>query len=243
MINQSLAQTYWPGESAVGKRITFRYQPKEEDWMTVIGVVADVKDFPHSLEAAPAYYWPISQRPFPDVSLAVKAEGDPQALVASVRDELRNLDKDLPLADIRTLDTIAAEAAVGRRFTLFLTGLFAVIALVLAAVGIYGVMAYSVTQRTHELGIRMALGAKQSDVLGMVIKQGMTLAVVGLGVGLAGAWLSTRAMASLLFGVSATDFLTFAVIPVILAGVALGACFVPARRATKVDPMVALRCE
>ena len=243
IINQSLAQTYWPGETAVGKRITFMDQPKDKDWLTVVGVVGDVKDFPHSLDAKPAFYWPVSQRPFRDMSLAVRTEGDPLTLVAAVRDELRNLDKDLPLADVRTLDTIAAEAAGGRRFTLLLTGLFALTALALAAVGIYGVMAYSVTQRTHELGIRMALGAKQSDVLGMVIRQGMKLALVGLAIGLAGAWLATRAMTSLLFGVSATDPATFAVISVVLAGVALGACFVPARRATKVDPMIALRYE
>ena len=243
LINQSMAQTYWQGETAVGKRITFRDQAKDEDWMTVVGIVGDVKDFPHSLEAEPAFYWPISQQPFREMRMALRTEGDPLNLVASVRDELRNLDKDLPLADVRTLDTIAAEAVAGRRFTLLLTGLFAFTALTLAAVGIYGVMAYSVTQRTHELGIRMALGARQSDVLGMVIRQGMKLAVVGLAVGLAGAWLATRAMASLLFGVTATDPMTFVVISVVLAGVALGACFVPARRATKVDPMVALRYE
>jgi putative ABC transport system permease protein len=153
------------------------------------------------------------------------------------------IDPDQPFYAVQSMGQFWTDSFAPDRLYLMLLGTFAVVALVLAAVGIYGVMAYSVTQRTHEIGIRMALGARQTDVLGMVIRQGMMLAVVGLGIGLVGAWLATRAMASLLFGVSATDPATFVVISVVLAGVALGACFVPARRATKVDPMIALRYE
>jgi len=243
LINQSTAQRYWPDEDAVGKRLTFRYNPKDEDWFTVVGIVGDVKDFPYSATAEPAFYWDVTQFPYTQMTLAVRTDGDPLGLVPGVRDEVRALDKDLALADIQKLDTIAATAVAGRRFTLLLTALFAVTALALAAIGIYGVMSYLVSQRTHEIGVRMALGASRRDILALVVGQGIALTLAGVALGLGAAFGLTRVMASLLYEVSATDALTFIAISLALAGVALGACFVPARRATKVDPMVALRYE
>ena len=177
------------------------------------------------------------------MSIVRRTAGDPTPLANVAREQVLAIDPDQPIYDVQTMGKIWSDSIAPDRLYLMLLGTFAAVALVLAGVGIYGVMAYSVTQRTHEIGIRMALGARQSNVLGMVIRQGMMLAVIGLVIGLAAAWLATRAMASLLFGVSATDPLTFALISVVLAGVALGACFVPALRATKVDPMIALRYE
>jgi len=173
----------------------------------------------------------------------MRTTGDPTGLSNVVRQQVLAIDPDQPIYEVQTMGQIWTDSVAPERLYLMLLGTFAAVALVLAAVGIYGVMAYSVTQRTHEIGIRMALGARQGNVLGMVIRQGMTLAAIGLVSGLGGAWLATRAMASLLFGISARDPMTFALISLVLAAVALGACFIPALRATKVDPMIALRYE
>ena len=164
-------------------------------------------------------------------------------MVAAVRSAIKQVNKTQYIPQVRTMDEMLAETVAGRRFSMMLVGAFASVALILAAVGIYGVMSYSVTQRTHELGIRMALGAQTSDVLRLVVVQGLSLAIAGVAIGLVAAFALTRLMSGLLFGVSATDPLTFAVISLILTGVALVACFVPARRAAKVDPIVALRYE
>jgi putative ABC transport system permease protein len=188
-------------------------------------------------------YYPFRQLPFSGMTVVIKTANDPMGLVSGVREQVLAIDPDQPVFNVNTMEQLRSDSIAPDRLNLMLLASFAAVALILAGVGIYGVMAYSVTQRTHEIGIRMALGARQSDVLGMVIRQGMKLAVTGLAIGLAGAWLVTRSMASLLFGVSATDPLTFVVISVVLFGVALGACFVPARRATRVDPMIALRYE
>ncbi len=246
LVNQSLAERYWAGESAVGKRFTFASQPQEKDWFTIVGVVGDVKDFPHSPAAVPAFYWATSQLPLfgaSDSILALRTQDDPLQLVEAVRREVRALDKDLPLADIKPLATIASAAVAGQRFTLWLVGLFALLALALAAIGIYSVLSYLVAQRTHEIGIRMALGAKNRDVQRLVIRQGMKVATVGVSIGLIAAFGLTRVMRNLLFGVSASDPVTFAAIAVLLLLVVLLACWIPARRATKVDPMIALRYE
>src|SRR5207237_1862080 len=181
--------------------------------------------------------------PFDSMIIVAKTEGDPRASIAAVQNEVKSLDKDLPTYNIKTLDEYVAASVAQPRFNTLLLAMFAGLALILTAIGLYGVMSYSVTQRTHEIGIRMALGARQPDVLKMVVRQGMTLTVVGIGAGLIGAYFLTRLMSSLLFSVSATDPITFTAIPVVIAGVAVGACFVPARRATKVDPMIALRSE
>ncbi|MGH9831537.1 MAG: ABC transporter permease [Blastocatellia bacterium] len=243
LINRAMADRYWPGENAVGKRFSFSSQPREQDWFNVAGVVGDVKDFPHSPAAAPAFYWATTQQAFPQTILAVRTSAEPLGLIEAVRNELRALDKDLSLAEAQTLETVAATAVAGRRFTLWLVGLFALTALLLAAIGIYSVLSYLVAQRTHEIGVRMALGAQLGDVLKLVIRQGMTLVLFGLASGVVVAFGLTQLMTGLLFEVKATDPLTFALVAALLAVVALLACWIPARRATKVDPMVALRCE
>ncbi|HEY9432951.1 MAG TPA: ABC transporter permease [Blastocatellia bacterium] len=243
LINRAMAERYWPGASAVGKRFTFSSQPNERDWFTVVGVVGDVKDFPHSLAAAPAFYWATMQQTPRQIILAVRSSADPLNLVEAVRNEVRALDKDLPLADAQTLETIAATAVAGRRFTLWLVGFFALTAMALAAIGIYSVLSYLVAQRTHEIGLRMALGAQLGDVLKLVVRQGMTPVLTGLAMGIIAAIALTRLIKGLLFEVSATDPLAFAMAAALLALVSLLACYVPARRATKVDPMVALKYE
>jgi len=244
LINQAMARKYWPGEDAVGKRITFGDGAgKDEDWTQVVGVIGDVKDYPNSARAEPAFYWPVTQRPFPEMSLAIRADKDPLSLVEAVRREVRALDREMPISEVKTLETVAAAAVAGRRFTLTLVGVFALTALALAGIGIYGVTSYLVANRTHEIGIRIALGANSFDILKLALRQGMTLALAGVGAGLALAFAATRLMVNLLYGVGATDPATFVAVPLFLIGVAFAACYLPARRATKVDPMVALRFE
>jgi putative ABC transport system permease protein len=239
IIDEEFARRYFEDEEPIGQQLSF--------WggkVTIVGVVRRVKMEGLSTDSNRVQsYFPYNQNPNGSMSIVLRTAGDPITLAGAVRERVLAIDPDQPVYAVQTMGQIWTDSIAPDRLYLMLLGTFAVVALVLAAVGIYGVMAYSVTQRTHEIGIRMALGARQTDVLGMVIRQGMMLAVVGLGIGLVGAWLATRAMASLLFGVSATDPATFVVISVVLAGVALGACFVPARRATKVDPMIALRYE
>src|SRR5437773_708395 len=243
LINRSLAERYWPGEKAVGKRITFTSQPKQQDWRTVVGVVGDVKDHPDSATAVPAFYFSLAQSPTRQVTLAVRTTAEPSGMIAAVRDELQHLDKNVPLADVKMLETITAGAVAGRRFTFWLVGCFAATALALAAIGIYGVLSYVVAQRTREIGVRMALGAQTRDVVRLTLKQGMRPTLVGVALGLAGAFTLTRLMSSLLFGVSATDPETFVVSALFLVLIALLPCWLPARRAARVDPMEALRYE
>ncbi|HKA20806.1 MAG TPA: ABC transporter permease [Blastocatellia bacterium] len=239
IIDEEFARRYWPDEDPIDKQITF--------WggkVTVVGIVRRVKmeGLNEDSNRVQSYY-PNNQNPSNSMSIVVRTIGDPTAFSNGVRQQVLAIDPDQPIYSVQTMGQIWTDSIAPDRLFLMLLSTFAAVALILAAVGIYGVMAYSVTQRTHEIGIRMALGARQTDVLGMVIRQGMKLALAGLGLGLVGAWLVTRVMSSLLFGVSATDPLTFVVISVALVAVALGACFVPARRATKVDPMIALRYE
>ena len=177
------------------------------------------------------------------MSIVVRTASNPLNMVAAIKSQIQEIDKDLPVGDVKTMRQLLSESVSGRRFNMLLLTVFAAVALVLAAVGIYGVMSYSVSQRTHEIGIRVALGAQTSDVLKLVVGEGMLLALAGVTIGLVASFFLTRLMSSLLFGISATDPVTFTLISVMLTGVALAACFVPARRATKVDPMVALRYE
>jgi predicted permease len=238
VINKSMADRYWPDADAVGKRVRLWGETR-----MIAGIVGDLKDSPGELRAKPGFFFPVNQQAQRNLVLVVRTERDPMSLLAAMRSEIAALDKELPLSDVRTLEQIASSAVARTRFTMLLLSVFAGVALLLAAVGIYGVVSYSVTQRTHEIGIRVALGAQRRDVIGLVARQGMTLVVAGMGAGLAAALVLTRVMSSLLFGVSVADPITFFGIAVLLMGVALGACFVPARRAMKMDPMVALRHE
>ena len=239
IIDEEFARRYFADENPLGQQLTF-WRGK----VTIVGVVRRVKMEGLSTDSNRVQsYYPYLQNPSGSMSIVVRTDGDPTSLANAVRQQVLAIDPDQPIYGVQTMGEIWTDSIAPERLYLMLLGTFAGVALVLAAVGIYGVMAYSVTQRTHEIGIRMALGARQGNVLGMVIRQGMTLTVVGLALGLVGAWAATRAMSSLLFGISATDPTTFALISVVLGLVAMGACFVPARRATKVDPMIALRYE
>lgn len=244
IVNEAFAKQFFPGEEVLGKHINPGISADDDEpvMREIVGVVGNVKHRGLNVEAEPEAYEPHAQLTF-DMTILVKTETDPRAIINAVQSELRAMDKDLPAYSIKTLDEYLAASVARPRFNTLLLTIFAGLALILTAVGLYGVMSYSVTQRTHEIGIRMALGASQQKVLGMVVRRGMTLTVIGIGTGLIGALFLTRLLASLLFGVGVTDPATFVAISVILAGVALGACFVPALRATKVDPMIALRCE
>ncbi|HMV86470.1 MAG TPA: ABC transporter permease [Blastocatellia bacterium] len=243
IIDESLAKKYWPNEDPVGKRISFEGGANNRIWREIVGLVGHVKHTDLEGESRAQYYMPHSQRAQPRMALVIRTASDPNSLAGSVRGVIKAMDSDLPVFRVRTMDQFVADSMTQRRFALLLIGVFAGLAMLLAAIGLYGVMAYSVTQRTHELGLRMALGAQRSDVMKLVVRQGMLLAAIGLGLGVALALLLSRAMKTLLFNVSATDPLIYLLIAITLAAVALLACFIPARRATKVDPMVALRYE
>jgi len=241
LINRSFARKFFPDEDPIGKRVVSAGgQPLTRE---IIGVVGDIRQIGLDTSPGEGFYICSNQRPQLAMNMVLRVEGSPLALSNAVRSRVVAIDKDQPVATLQTMEQITSNSISNQRFTLLLLGLFAAVALVLAAIGIYSVMAYTVTQRTGEIGLRMALGAQTRDVLNLVVGQGMATALIGVAVGLAGAFGLTRLMTSLLFGVTATDPITFIVIPVILTGVALAACLVPARRAVKVDPMEALRYE
>jgi len=246
IINRIMARMYWGSEdAAVGGRITFEDHPKPADWFTVVGVVGDVKDRPNSAAATPAIWWPLLQTPFgfPEMAIVVRAPRDPAQIAAAVRGAVQSIDPELAVADLKQMDEVAGKTFSTPRFALFLVGLFAVLAGLLAAIGIYGVISYSVTQRTHEFGLRMALGARPADVVRQVVGQGVRLAAVGIVLGLAGALALGRLLRSLLYHVGAADPLTFVLVAVCAVAIAAIACYVPAWRATMADPMAALRAE
>jgi putative ABC transport system permease protein len=244
VINQTMAQRLWPNDNPLGKRIKFGFpESRDATWREIVGVVNDVKMNGPTSIAALQTYLPYAQMPGDGVSLIVRAERNAAALAATVERTVHAIDKDLPVFGIRTMDQLLGNALAQRRLTLVLLASLAALALLLAAVGIHGVVSYSVRQRTLELGLRMAFGAQARDVLALILKQGLKLTLIGIGLGLLSAFALTRWMESLLFGVPATDALTFGVIAVTLLLVALLACWIPARQATKVDPMIALRCE
>jgi predicted permease len=244
VIDEEFVRRYFPDIEPIGQHIRPGGNSPKNPLAEVVGVVRRVKMDGLSEDSNRVQsYYPLRQLPFGGMTIVVKTANDPMGTVSAAREQVLSIDPDQPVYNVNTMEQLRSASIAPNRLNLMLLASFAAVALILATVGIYGVMAYSVTQRTHEIGIRMALGARQTDVLGMVVRQGMKLAIGGLAIGLVGAWLATRAMTSLLFGVSATDPLTFVVISVVLIGVALGACFVPARRATKVDPMIALRYE
>jgi putative ABC transport system permease protein len=244
VISEGMAKRYWPGQDPIGKRISPGDPEKPEDWLQIVGVVNDVRQYQLDAQPKPQMYLTYAQVGFyAPRDLVVKTDVDPASLAATVRRAVWEIDKDQPVSDISTMRVILNESITKQRFSMLLFAIFAGLAMLLAAVGIYGVMSYSVAQRRSEIGIRMALGAQKFDVLKLTIGEGLKLVLIGIGLGLIGAFLLTRLMSSLLFGITATDPLTFAAISVVLVAVALIASYVPARRATKVDPLVALRYE
>jgi predicted permease len=243
IVNETFVKRYFPNEDPIGKRFTFGGGGPNARWITIVGVVRDTKrqgvDQPVRIES----WMPLAQRPAGSMEVVLRTTGDPLALSNAVREAVWSLDRNLPISSIQTVEDVLSERVAQQRLNMLLLGLFALVALILAAVGIYGVMSYAVTQRTQEIGIRMALGAQASDVLRMVVWRGMTLALIGVALGLGASLAMTRVMKNLLFEVSTTDPFTFTAIAVLLTAVAFVACWIPARRATKVDPIVALRYE
>jgi putative ABC transport system permease protein len=239
LINQTAARRLWPGQNPIGAKI--HTGADTEPWRTVVGVVGDVYQYGLDSQKTMQLYYPYEQDSSFDMTLLVRSDSNPSMLGSAVRQAVFSVDKDQPVSDIQPFDQVLADSLAGRRFSMFLLALFASGALALAAVGIYGVISYSVTQRTNEFGIRVALGAQSRDVLALVVRQSMLLILTGTVIGLAASFALTRLLSSLLFGVSATDLPTFAIVSLVLIAVAMLASFIPARRATKVDPLVALR--
>jgi putative ABC transport system permease protein len=243
-----MAREFWPQQNPIGEQI----EPAvgASGWCTIIGIVGNDRKGGAEFPIYPTMYYPYLQVPAKDIRLiegsmrmAIRSPLSPKALLAVVKQEVAAVNKETPIYDVRTMDEIVSDSMSGPELDTFLLGAFGLLALLMAVAGIYAVMSYSVAQRTHEIGIRVALGAKKSDVLQLVVGQGMTLALIGAGLGIVGALALTRFMSSLLYGVNPTDAATFAAAALILTGVAILACYIPARRATKVDPMVALRYE
>ncbi|HEX8635622.1 MAG TPA: ABC transporter permease [Pyrinomonadaceae bacterium] len=242
IINETMARQHFPGQNPLGQHLKVQMMPDPQP-MEIVGVVADAKY--KTLEGAPfpMVYWTHPQLVYSEMTMVVRTNGDPMNLAAAARREIQSIDKDQPVADVRTMQSWINELTARSRFGTLLLSIFAALALVLAAIGIYGVMSYSVTQRTHELGIRIALGAQTRDVLKLILGRGFVLTLVGIALGLTASFALTRVMSSLLFGVSATDPITFGGLSLLLTAIALLACYIPTRRAMKVDPMVALRNE
>jgi putative ABC transport system permease protein len=242
IVNETLARRYWPNGDALGKRMR-SYGPLEKaPWMEVVGVAQDVKH-ELNLPVTPDFYLPHAQDSWNAMVLVARTTVDPGSMAGPIRQQVLAIDKDQPVFEVHTMHEVRAISVTLYTFGFAMMGIFAIVAVVLASIGIYGVMAFAVSQRTQEIGIRMALGARAADVLKLVVTNGMSMAAIGVVAGLAGALGITRLMASLLFNVSPTDAITFALVTIGLLLVALVACYLPARRATKVDPMVALRYE
>ena len=240
VINETMARRHWPNEDPIGRRVRISWDDLEDE---VIGVVGDVKHSGLDAEPRAMTYWPYARNAYGTMTVTVRTAGDTSRVVSSIVGLVRQLDPELVVANVKTMDEVVSNSVAQRRLTMLLLTIFAATALLLAAVGIYGVIAYNVTQRTQEIGIRMALGAQRSDVLGMVVRQALLLAVAGIVLGGAGALVLTRLMEGLLFQVTPGDPMTFVVVSSVLAAVALLASYIPGRRATRVDPVIALRAE
>ncbi|MDQ3473684.1 MAG: ABC transporter permease, partial [Acidobacteriota bacterium] len=243
IIDESFARLFFPGEDPLGKRVDEQGSRNGRGFAVIVGVVGGVKHTDVKAEARPTLYVPSEQSPWETMTLVVRSSGDPTALAAVLREEVSAVDKDQPLSEIATMEQHFAKAVAPQRFNLMLVGLFAALALALATIGVYGVIAYSVTQRAQEMGVRLALGANSRDILRLIIGQAMRVSLLGVGLGLVAAIALTRVMSSLLFEVSATDPVVLVGLAVVLVVVTLVASYIPARRATKVDPLVALRYE
>jgi putative ABC transport system permease protein len=244
LINAMVARRFFPNEDPIGKRFMFGHPASDPaKWYTIVGVVSDTRLYGLANPARLEVYLSFRQNPRNSMALVVRSGADPASLTSEVRDAVQSIDKDQPVFAVSTMEELVRNSVATRRITLVLLGLFSGLALVLGAIGIYGVISYSVAQRTHEIGIRMALGAPRSDVFRLVVGEGLKLAGVGIAIGIAASFGLARLMSSLLYGISATDFETFMGVAVLLALVTLLACYIPARRAMRVDPTVALRYE
>jgi putative ABC transport system permease protein len=247
IVSESLAKLYWPNQNALGKRL--KPGMPGGDWCVVVGVAADVHHWAADVDIEPTAYYPYTQVPVQflpllegNMSIAVRSQNS-SGLLSSIRTALGEVDKTVPVYDVKGMEEMVVDSSSLRRFDMWLIGTFAGLALALAAVGIYGVIAYAVSQRTREIGIRIALGAQRTDVLRLIMGQGAKLAFAGVIAGLFGGFLLSRLMSSLLFGVSPRDWATFSVVPWIVLALILAGCYIPARRATRVDPIIALRVE
>ena len=244
IINRVMAERYWPHEDVLGKRISFEDVPKKDsDWMTIVGVVGDVKDQPNSPGAEPAFWWSEYQASESDMSIAIRTRSDPRQVADGLREAVHQLDPALAVADVKQMDEVADSSVSTPRFTFALVGLFAGLAILLAAIGAYGVIAYTVSQRTQEFGLRVALGAKQTDLLRMVLVQSARLAVPGTILGVLLALSLGRVMRNLVYGVNPADPVILSTVVLLVLTVALIASFVPALRAARADPMATLRAE
>jgi predicted permease len=243
IVNETLAKIHWPGQDPIGKRFKFGDPSSTDPWMRVVGVVGDVRQRSLDTPIRQGMYVPLAQRPLRGLSVIVRTATTPLALVDAVRRTIRDIDRNLPVSNVFTMDRVIVRSLWQPRLFSWIFAVFGAVALVLAVVGVYGVVSYSVAQRTREIGIRMALGAEPGQVRTGVLRQGMTATAIGLAIGLTGAMAVTRVMGALLYGMSPTDPATYGFVTLVLAGTALVACLVPARRATKVDPLVALRNE
>ncbi|MGH9753501.1 MAG: FtsX-like permease family protein [Blastocatellia bacterium] len=242
VINEAFARTNFPGEYPLGKRVVIDMKDDNQT-CEIIGIVGDSKHMKLDAKVEPMSYWPHPELTYSGMTFVIRTQGEPTAVANAARNVIRMLDPEQPVADVRTMESLIGTSVARARFNTLLLTIFAMVALLLAGVGIYGVMAYSVAQRTREIGVRMALGARATDVLKLVVRRGMTLALTGVAIGVVASFALTRLMKTLLFNVSETDPLTFIGIPLLLAFVAMLACLIPARRAAKVDPMIALRYE
>jgi len=246
IITEQFARQYFPGEDPVGKRIhpgISTWDNEDSTMREIIGVAGDVRNRALNTEPKPAYYMPQSQLPFTQLIAVVKSTNDPRSLTSSLTREVKAMDPELPVFSVKTMEEYISSSVAAPRFNTTLLSIFAAVALVLTIIGLYGVMSYSVAQRTNEIGIRMALGAQTRDVLGLIVKDGVKLVLLGLVLGIAGALALTRLLSTLLFGVTTRDPVTFVAIAALLSFVAILACYIPAWRATRVDPLEALRCE
>ena len=240
VVNQIMTRHRWPSEDPIGKRVSF---DQGKTWITVVGVVGDAHNAVLDRDPAPAMYFSALTRGQPITDVVVRTDGKPEAALSAVRRKVHEIDAEMPIATVRTMEQWVANSVAQPRLNAVLLAIFAAVALLIAAIGIYGVLSYSVSQRTREIGLRMAIGAQRASVMQLVVREGMLVALAGIGAGLAGALAVSRALATLLFGVQVRDPATFAAVTLALATVALAACYIPARRAARVDPMVALRDE
>jgi putative ABC transport system permease protein len=243
IINETAARHFWPDQQALGKRLKQGFPESTAPWREVIGVVADVKLEGLAQQTPMQIYLPVAQNSTSSFNLVARTETEPTTMASSIQAVIHTIDPDLPVYQIRSMNQVLERSIMTRRATMILLGGFATLAVVLAAVGIYGVISYGVIQRTREIGLRMALGAEPGQVMRLILRQGMSLILAGVSVGLIGAFALTRVISSMLFEVSATDPITFVGVPFVLTAIALLACYLPARRAMRVDPMAALRCE